>query len=62
MKIEAPYLVVGSITYSVPNLEFHVLVLYGDRSRAEFNSYGQVVCRLKSLVCELKQKARLSHA
>lgn len=50
------------VSYSIPYLEFDVLVvdLYG--ACAEFYSYGQVVLLPEPLVSELQQQARLTNA
>lgn len=50
------------LAYCVPDLQLHVLVVDGHSPRAEFHSDGQIVSRLESLVGELKQQARFTHA
>lgn len=45
---------------SVPDLEFHLLLLDADRAAAELDPDCQVVDRLEPLVRELKQETRLS--
>lgn len=40
----------------VPNLKFDWFVVDSDHSSPKFNTYGEVMDGLESLVCELKKK------
>ena len=49
------------MTYSIPYLQFDLLACYIDHSSSEFNTYGQVVFRCETLVCELQQQTRFAN-
>ncbi|KAL4581562.1 hypothetical protein LXL04_006085 [Taraxacum kok-saghyz] len=48
-------------TYSIPNLKLNGSAINGDHTSTEFHSDSQVMNRLKPLVGELQQQARLSY-
>ena len=44
------------VTYSVPDLQLHVLLVDLDGSRTEFDSNSQIMLLSESLVSELQQQ------
>ena len=51
----------GFLARGIPNLQFDLhVILHRDHAGTEFNSDGQIMDRLKALVCELEEQTRLS--
>ena len=49
------------INYRIPNLQFDLFTINGYHASTEFHTNGEIMHRLKSFVCELKQETGFSN-